>query len=197
MTQRRDLLERWSITPSELTQLVDDNPSLRGMLFGYVAELHLTKLLLKYPEIDDLGKSDDHDRTKKGDRTIVFKGKTLVVESKSLQSNSVRKTDEGWEGKAQVDGSDRRTVTFGDGSKLETTLLTFGEFDFLAVNCFAFGDEVWRWQFCLNSELPHSRWQRYSEAQRKKLIASMVSVKWPPEPPFTEDIFEVLNRLVD
>lgn len=102
----------------------------------------------------------------------------------------------GWKGKAQVDGSDRRMVTFKDGTTLETTLLTFGEFDLLAINCFAFGNDSWRWQFCLNSELPHSRYSRYTQTQRERLIASLVAVTWPPTFPFSDNIFHVLDRLV-
>ncbi len=33
------ILERWDITPEELTEVIDQNPSLRGMILGYLAEL--------------------------------------------------------------------------------------------------------------------------------------------------------------
>lgn len=57
------ILRRWGITDHELTALVDANPSLRGILIGYVAELQMTKLLAATPHVTDLGKADDHDRT--------------------------------------------------------------------------------------------------------------------------------------
>jgi len=40
------LFERWNTTPDELTRIVDENPSLRGMLIGYLAELKLEQLWL-------------------------------------------------------------------------------------------------------------------------------------------------------
>ena len=40
------ILERWHLTADELTQIVDLNPSLRGFMFGYVAEFQLRKFLL-------------------------------------------------------------------------------------------------------------------------------------------------------
>ena len=40
------ILERWDITPEELTEVVDQNPSLRGMILGYLAELKLERLWL-------------------------------------------------------------------------------------------------------------------------------------------------------
>jgi hypothetical protein len=68
------ILDRWDITPEELTELVDKNPSLRGMILGYLAELKLEKLWLSGGEISDISKHDDHDRKKKGDRVIKYKG---------------------------------------------------------------------------------------------------------------------------
>lgn len=164
------------------------------MLLGYVAELNLSEFLDKNANISNSFKYDDHDRTNKGDRVVIYKGERFTIESKSLQTNQVRRDGDHWMGKAQVDASDRRTLTLPDGGTLETTLLLRGEFDILAVNCFAFGDE-WKWQFCSNSELPHSRYRRYTECQREALIASLVRVTWPPTPPFTADIFEVLDKL--
>lgn len=169
------ILDRWGITAEELTQLVDENPSLRGMMMWYVAELKLTLLLDEDAHISESMKYDDHDRTKKGDRVVVYKGHRFIVESKSLQTKTVKKDGDKFYGKAQVDGSDRRTVTFPDGSTLETTLLLPGQFDVLAVNCFAF-ENKWRWVFCKNADLAKSRWKKYTEIQRDNLLASLVPV---------------------
>lgn len=191
-----DILSRWSISVDELTELVNKNPSLRGILLGYVAEHHLTKLLEATGQFSGSFKYDDHDRTKKGDRVVTYKGQRCIIESKSLQTHSVKALPDGrWTGKAQVDGSDRRTVTFRDGTKLETTLLLPGEFDVLAVNCFAFGGN-WRWAFCRNSDLPRSTFKKYTKAQRAGLLASLVKVDWPPSPPFSDDVFKILDSLV-
>ena len=45
------ILERWDITAEELTEVVDQNPSLRGMILGYLAELKLEKLWLSGNQI--------------------------------------------------------------------------------------------------------------------------------------------------
>ncbi len=194
-SERRSILARWGISPEVLTQLVDENPSLRGMLLGYVAEYKLSELLEANANVSASMKYDDHDRTNKGDRVVEYKGHRFVVESKSVQTNTVREKDGIWIGKAQVDASDRRTVTFADGSRLDTTLLLFGDFDVLAVNCFAFKNE-WRWLFCKNADLPCSRYRRYTPEQQQQLIASLVAVSSPPRPPFTENIFDVLEDLI-
>jgi hypothetical protein len=70
-----------------------------------------------------------------------------------------------------------------------------GQFDILAVNCFAFG-EKWRFSFCKNSDLPTSSFKKYTEEQRKQLIASLVPVTWPPSPPFTENPLKLLDELI-
>src|ERR1035441_9706492 len=107
MDEPKSILERWGITAQELTDLVDNNPSLRGIMLGYVAEKKFHDAYLGHPEITEKAKDDDHDRKKKGDRRIVYKGKSLTIEIKSLQSAMVKKTGEDeWFGKAQVDASD-------------------------------------------------------------------------------------------
>lgn len=173
---------------------MDDNPSLRGMLFGYVAELKLTELLEALDHCTASMKYDDHDRTHKGDRVVTYKGQRFSVESKSLQTNTIRKIGEKWTGKAQVDASDRRVITLPDGSKLNTTLLLVGEFDILAVNVFSFEDD-WRFVFAKNRDLPRSTFRDYSPQQHLHLIASLVPVSWPPEPPFYPDIRPLLDDL--
>lgn len=198
MTEKKQpsILQRWGVSEEQLTYLIDKNPSLRGMVLGYVAEDKFHDAFLDRPEITEVGKDDDHDRKKKGDRRIVYKGHTLTVEVKSLQTAMcVQHADGTWSGKAQVDGSDRRVVKFPDRTELNTTLLLRGEFDLLAVNCFAFGD-TWKFAFAKNADLPTSTFRKYTPAQREQLIASLVPVDWPPKPPFTEDPFKLLNELI-
>ena len=100
-----------------------------------------------------------------------------------------------WRGRAQVDASDRRTVILADGSALETTLLKVGAFDVLAVNCFAFG-QGWNFVFAKNEDLPRSRYRNYADEVRSQLIASLVPVSWPPEPPFTDNLLAVLDDII-
>ena len=149
------ILDRWDVTPEELTELVEQNPSLRGMILGYLAELKLEKLWLSGDDVSEVAKHDDHDRKKKGDRVIRYKGQEFIFESKSLQSAMIEKTAEGWKGKAQVDASDRRELVLPDNSRVTTTCLLKGEFDILAVNVFAF-EEKWQFVFAKNSDLPTS-----------------------------------------
>lgn len=189
------ILDLWKVTPNVLTNIVNENPSLRGMLLGYVAEYKLQEILLSEDGIEYIGKPDDHDRTSKGDHIIEYRGQRFVIESKSLQSRMVEKDGDVWRGRAQVDASDRRSIVLEDGTQIETTLLMVGEFDILAVNCFAFEQE-WNFAFGRNSDLPRSRYRGYSQQVRNQLIASLVSVSWPPEPPFSSDLIEVLEQLV-
>ncbi len=132
----QNILDRWSITPDELTTAIDENPSLRGILLGYLAEYKLRSMWFMHkPGVTLHVKHDDHDRKKKGDLVVTYKGRAFTIESKSLQTHSVRKEGDVWLGKAQCDASDRRTVTFADGSTLETTCLLTGELGLSEVLC--------------------------------------------------------------
>ena len=110
----------------------------------------------------------------------------LTFESKSLQTNSVSRTAQGWAGRAQVDASDKRSVQLPDGSSLQTTCLLRGQFDILAINVFEFMKE-WKFVFAKNHDLPTSTYRRYTEF----LLDTLVTVHWPPKPPssFSEAFF--------
>ena len=190
------ILEELGLTVTELTVLIHENPSLRGMVVGYAAERKLQDYLQSRDDITYIGKPDDHDRQNKGDHVIQYQGHQFTIEIKSLQTRLVTQDGDIWRGRAQVDASDRRTVILADGSTLETTLLTVGEFDVLAVNCFAFG-QGWNFVFAKNEDLPRSRYRNYTDEVRRQLIASLVSVSWPPEPPFTDDLLIVLDDLIN
>lgn len=194
------ILDRWEITIEELAELVDKNPSLRGVLLGYIAEMKLRKLWFSTESITHAIKYDDHDRKKKGDLVITYNSKSFIVESKSLRTNSIEieETAAGirYKGKAQCDASDRRIIALPDGSEINTTCLLVGELDLLAVNIFAF-ENTWRFIFAKNSDLPRSNYPKYTEEQRKYLLASLVTVTWPPEPPFYAEPFRLLDEIAE
>lgn len=189
------ILDRWELTHEEFTHLIDTNPSLRGVTLGYIAEHKFHQMFLNNPLITHARKEDDHNRKRKGDRTFDYKGHSFIVEVKSLQTNLVKRFGDTRQGKSQVDASDRRKVTFKDGSVLETTCLLRGEFDILAVNCYAF-DNYWRFAFALNRDLPKNTFRKYTPAQQDALLPTLIPVTWPLQAPFVADPFVLLDRLV-
>lgn len=190
------ILDRWELTHAEFTALVDANPSLRGVTLGYIAEHKFHSRFLAHPAVSKARKADDHDRKRKGDRTFSYKRHEFIVEVKSLQTNLVKKQGEVWVGKSQVDASDSRLVTFKDGSTLKTTCLLRGEFDVLAVNCYAFGNK-WQFAFALNRDLPKNNFRKYNAAQQEALLPTLIPVTWPPQAPFVTDLFVLLDRLAE
>lgn len=196
------ILDLWNVSREDLNQLIEENPSLRGMLLGYVAEFKLKQLFESIPEITKSFKHDDHNRIEKYDRSIVYKGQEFRIEVKSLQTNSIRYVQPTsrelggyYLGKAQVDASDRRNVTFPDGVTLSTTCLLVGDFDLLAVNLFGFENE-WRFAFAKNSELPRSKYAKYTPYQHQYLLASSVTITWPLQHPFYENPLPLLDEMV-
>lgn len=189
------LLENWDITLEELEEAVKENPSLRGVMIGYLAERKLKKMWFSGSNVEEVTKDDDHDRKKKGDLRIVYKGHSFKIESKSLQTAMCSMNGDVCVGKVQCDASDRRPVKFEDGSTVETTCLLTGEFDVLAANLFAFKNE-WRFSFAKNSDLPRSNFKKYTPYQRQFLLASLVPVSWPPAAPFRDEPFSLLDELI-
>lgn len=191
------ILEKWQITAEELTRIVNDNPSLRGFLFGYVSEYKARAYFDGRKDITNLIKYDDHDRTSKGDISFHYKGREFRIEAKSLQTNSVVRTGSGsWKGKFQCDASDRREILLPNGRTVHTTCLAVGEFDIVAVSLYEFGGR-WRFAFAKNSDLPHpgSRSRSVAEEDREYLIKTLIDISWPLRPPFTTDVFSLLDDM--
>lgn len=103
MADKDTILSRWSVSVEDLTVAIDENPSLRGMLFGYVAEYKLrTMWFAGRPGVTHYVKHDDHDRKKKGDLVVTYNGVAFTVESKSLQTGSIQKAGAVWVGPEHV-----------------------------------------------------------------------------------------------
>ena len=192
------ILERWKITEEEFTKIVDENPSLRGFIFGYVSEYKARTYFDGHENITHLMKYDDHDRTSKGDISFLYKGREFKIEAKSLQTNSVINIgpDE-WHGKFQCDASDRREIRLPNGHKVNTTCLEVGEFDIVAVSLYAFGDQ-WRFAFAKNSDLPHpgNRSRNIALEDREYLIKTLIDISWPLQAPFTTNVFSLLDSML-
>jgi len=195
--QHANILHRWQLSDAELSEIIEENPSLRGMLFGYVSEYKVRKTWFEREAFTEVKKYDDHDRSKKGDLSVVYNGVEVKVEVKGLQTNSVKQTgDDAWEGVFACDASDRRKVTLPNGRALSTTCLLVGEFDLLAVSLFPFGDR-WRFAFALNADLPRSAYHKYhATEERPYLLKSTMKISWPPAPPFCDSPFALLERFI-
>lgn len=196
--QRASIQHHWQLSETELSDIINANPSLRGMLFGYVSEYKVRKTWFERDEFSGLKKYDDHDRSKKGDLSVIYKGREVKIEVKGLQTNSVKQIEkDSWQGNFQCDASDRREVILPNGRKLTTTCLLVGEFDLLAVSLFQFGD-TWRFAFALNSELPRSTYNKYDEKEeRPYLLKSNMKITWPLSPPYQASPFPLLNWIVN
>jgi len=192
--KRASILKRWGLTELELTEIIEENPSMRGLMLGYIAQYKLRKMHFFAPVFENVHKADEHDRSKKGDLTVTYKGREFKIECKSLQTNSIRKTVEGYEGKYQCDASDRRTVKLRGGKKIETTCLVVGQFDIIGVNLFSF-EEKWRFAFALNEDLPRSNFQKYPPSIRHQLLATLMPISLPLKPPYIESPIPLFERL--
>lgn len=198
MTERqfREYLKEWGFTLEELNEIIADNPPVLSMVSGYVAEYALKKEWLLRPGITNLVRPRALDRKTKGDWTFDYKGGPFSVECKSLDVPKVKSISEGeWAGQFQCNASDAREVTFPDGSKLVTNCLLRGAFDLVAVALFPWGNH-WRFAFARNEDLPLSTYRGYTEYQRSFLLASSMKITWPLRPPFSPDLFPVLDEVL-
>ena len=84
--RRASILHDWNLSEAELSEIVEQNPSLRGMLFGYVSEYKVRTTWFERDEFSQVKKYDDHDRSKKGDLSVIYKNTEIRIEVKGLQT---------------------------------------------------------------------------------------------------------------
>ncbi|MGL4250672.1 MAG: hypothetical protein ACRCR1_08570 [Aeromonas sp.] len=90
--KKYSILKEWDMDEDYFSELVRENPSLKGMILGYAAEKKLKDFFVELGITENHRKDDDHDRTKKGDLTLTYKDVEVTIEVKSLQTNSVKAT---------------------------------------------------------------------------------------------------------
>ncbi|MGH9444511.1 MAG: hypothetical protein ACRD3O_02070 [Terriglobia bacterium] len=190
-----DILHDWSITANELAEIVAENPSMRGLMFGFVAEYKVKKEWLLRPGIKNVMRPRSHDRKQKCDFTFDYKGVNVRLEVKCLDTPKVRSKDGIYEGTFQCNASDTTLVVLPNRRKVITNCLAVDGFDVLAVCLFAFGNN-WRFAFARNRDLPRTTWHGYTASQQKYLLKSAMRISWPLQPPYIADLFTVLDGLV-
>ncbi len=188
-------LETWSLTVEELSEIVGENPSMRGLMFGFVAEYKLKKAWLERPEVVNLVRPRSHDRKQKCDFIFDYEGEPIKVEVKCLDTPKVREVPGGYEGTFQCNASDKRPTELLNGETVNTNCLAVGGFDLLAVCIYFFGN-TWRFAFALNEELPRSTSPKYTPEQQKYLLLSSMKISWPLRPPFADEPFALLDSLL-
>ena len=190
------ILDRWQVSPQQLTEIIDQNPSLRGMLVGYVAEMKVREIWFSSPRVESARKPDDHDRKEKGDLVVTYRGAPFRIEVKSIQTNSIRRSENGATARFQCDASDRRVIGLPGGRKVNTTCLKVDEFDVVAVNLFSLLNR-WEFAFARNRDLPRSTYKRYPASVRKQLLASLVPITWPLAAPFRAEPFSLFDEILN
>ena len=189
------LLEAWSLTAGELSEIVAENPSMRGLMFGFVAEYKLKKAWLERREVVNLVRPRSHDRKQKCDFLFDYKGHAIRVEVKCLDTPKVKEVTGSYEGTFQCNASDTTLVPLPNGETVSTNCLVVGGFDLLAVCLYSFGNS-WRFAFALNEELPRSTWRKYTPEQQKYLLLSSMKISLPLRAPFADEPFALLDRLL-
>jgi hypothetical protein len=178
----KDLLV--GVTLEDIENIATENPSLRGYLQGYVAEMFLKRKLEQMHALSGVEKIRDHD-VRKGDFKFQYKGKELTVEVKSMATKSVKEDllNRGWNAAVGIQTSYPQDL--GDGTR--TRCPERGTYDILAISAFAIG-HGWDFFFIANKYLPSSA--VYPDRLHTRLTINTVNT-----PCLHTDLVEVLEDL--
>lgn len=141
----------------EVQGLADENPSLRGYLQGYLAELQLRRLLLSTPLVASAEKIPDSSLVK-GDLLVSYQGESLRVEAKSLRSGSgsYNTLSQAWEGSVECKSPGSRLIEVPGRGEIRATCIEEGRFDVLAV-CTQPVTGEWSFLFAPEAFLPRAQ----------------------------------------
>lgn len=141
-------------TMDDLQELIEENSSLRGYLQGYLAERALRAQILRIPGVESVTKIPDRDQ-EKGDFKVLYRGVPMTIEVKSVMTDSIKEDilSQTWQGSVMVKNTDKREVSVEGLGTIATTKLERGQFDILAICCFAVSGE-WDFLFIENRFIP-------------------------------------------
>lgn len=193
-----DWIDKLDITINDLNKLLDSNPSLRGMIMGYLAEIKLKDKWFENDKIMSIYKPDDHNRDIKADWVIKYEDVEYTIEVKSVQSNSIktiRKDEDVYlEGKFQCDASDSRFIELNNSKDIKTTCLKKGQFDILAVNLYPFTGK-WDFAFAKNEDLPTTNYSKYNTNVQNQLLKGTMNISYPFFEPYYSNPYDLLNDI--
>lgn len=87
-----------NLNVAQLTELLEENPSLRGMCVGYAIEYHVRSQLLQDPLVNSVLKMSDHSRESKFDFLVDTAVGDVRVEVKMLQNNGAIRMSKSYSG---------------------------------------------------------------------------------------------------
>lgn len=148
------LLQGFSL--SDIEGLALENPSLRGYLQGYLAELRLKERLLSCPGVSSVSKIPDSSSVK-GDFHVEYLGSTLTVEAKSFRSNSAKydPLSESWSASVQCKNPGSRLLNVVGQGLVQAVCVEERRFDVLAICTYPITGQ-WGFLFCPEFFLPRA-----------------------------------------
>lgn len=178
-----------NFSKEEIDEVISENPSLRGYIQGYLAEVALKKQLLLLDNVTEVTKIPDKSE-EKGDLKVIYKGLPITVEVKSLLTRSIKADTlhETWEGTVGIKNSDKRELQVEGLGTIHATNLVRGEFDVLAISCYAVSG-LWDFVYMENEYIPPKNYD----------VPSLLKVSFTVNPETTPcldlDLATILERV--
>jgi hypothetical protein len=177
-------------TMDDIQEMIDENSSLRGYLQGYLAERALKDQILRIPGVSSVIKIPDRDQ-EKGDFKVIYKDVPISIEAKSVMTDSVRPDvlSQTWQGSVMVKNTDKREVEVDGIGTITTTKLERGQFDILAICCFAVSGQ-WDFLFIENRFLP-------AADESHNLLKTRFIVNPGTTPGVTDNLVRLLEKTLE
>jgi len=177
-------------TTEEIESSIEENPSLRGYLQGYLAEIALKKQLLLLPGVISVEKIPDQSKDK-GDFKVIYKGSPVVIECKSILTDSIKfdTLNDTWYGRVPLRAAKARNINVEGLGIVNTAHFFKNQFDILAISCYAI-DGKWEFLFV------ETEYLSIKSPSMPGLLKSNLVVNPLTTPCVTSDITSVLESVI-
>lgn len=177
-------------TIQDIQEMIEENSSLRGYLQGYLAERTLRSQIETIPGVASVRKIPDQ-CSEKGDLQVLYKDVLITIEVKSLKTDSVTEDlfTQTWEGKVGIKNTDKREVEVDGIGSISTTKLIRGQFDILAICCFAVSGK-WDFMFIENRFIPAAE-------EHKDLLKTQFTINPYNTPGLTDDLRKLFEKTLE
>lgn len=204
-----DYWNDWQLDTEEFNRIINQNSNALSAIYGYVAEERLRETFLEEDcRVENVRSPEDQDSADKGDWAFDYRGESMKIEVKSLQTHTIQAVDTDqtkfgedtdetrWKAGFHLKGtSDQRIVEY-EGEEYSTTLMNVekSDVDIMAVNLYRIEDE-WQFAFLRVDDLPRSKGS-YPDGLREQLAKSQIRLTIPLEEPFTEDLYGLMDQIL-
>jgi hypothetical protein len=196
--QNLNLWERLDLTPELLAEIINENSTVQGMLFGYAAEYNARDLIK--PLVSKIKKINDQKRGQTGDWSITYQQQIIKMEVRCIHEADAKRHIgiNMHQAIVPLDVSSKRELTLPNSNiTLRTVNVLRDHYDVLCVGCFHIYHKR-SFAFILTKDIPSLSNSKDKELKpyQHLFLPTTIKINFPLKPPYYDDPIKAFDALL-